>query len=108
MLQQDARVFVASDDLRAVLDELRPERCAVVARNRWLVVSLGTESELSRDFRESVVHRLWAEIALLVKATAVVVSETSNVGRLVQVLRETDPLTLKYVEDTPSDVLWRP
>ena len=108
MPQLDARVFVASDDLTAVLDELRPEKCAVVARNRWLVVSLGGESELSRDFRESVVHRLWAEIALLVKATAVVVSETSNVGRLVQVLRETDPLTLKYVEDTPSDVLWRP
>ena len=80
----------------------------MVARHRWRVVSLRADTQLSRDFRESVVHRLWAEIALLVKATAVVVSETSNVGRLVQVLRETDPLTLKYVEGTPSDVLWRP
>ena len=108
MPQQGARVFVASDDLRAVLEELRPEECAVVARNRWVVFSLGAESETSRDFRESVVHRLWAEIALLAKATVAVVSETSNVGRLVQVLREADPLTLKYVEGTPSDVLFRP
>ena len=108
MAQLDATVFVASDELRAVLAELRPERCAVVAKHRWRVVSLRADTQLSRDFRESVVHRLWAEIALLVQAATVVVSETSNVGRLVQVLREADPLTLKYVEDTPSDVLWRP
>ena len=80
----------------------------MVAKHRWRVVSLRADTQLSRDFRESVVHRLWAEIMLLVQAATVVVSETSNVGRLVQVLREADPLTLKYVEDTPSDVLWRP
>ncbi len=105
-LPRGAHVFVASDELEAVLAELAA--CDVVRRNAWKIESFAAAGPVYRNYSQYNFHRLWAELHLLTNATVVVASQTSNVGRLVQVLRSADPRTLAFIEGHPSEELWRP
>lgn len=88
-------VFIASDDLPAVLRELGG--CPHLTRNWTLHSNAGLPSP-GRALTEHNVYRLLAEVSLLVRAKAVVVTKTSNVGSLVQILREQPPDTLRVAD----------
>ena len=75
-------VFVATDDLE-IMPTLRA--CAVARQHDWALHSF--DGAPQRDESRASVYRLWAEVSLLVDATYTVASYTSNIGRLVQVMR---------------------
>lgn len=87
------RVFVATDDAAAAADF---GRCHAV--RGWRIQAWPTDAEPSRGANRSVVHRLWAEMTLMLRANWVVVTCTSNIGRMVQMLRRQPPHTLRSVD----------
>ena len=80
-------VFVATDDLRALAEF---KRCDATLRHGWSVHGW-PEGEPARGANTSVVLRLLSEMRLLVGATWGVGTFTSNVGRIVQLLRTQPP-----------------
>lgn len=94
-------VFVATDDFRT-LESFR--RCAPVSRLGW-VVHTWPEGEPARGANASVVLRLWSEVQLMVRASWAVVTFTSNVGRLVQLLRTQRPATLWSIDTAQKFVI---
>ena len=93
-------VFVAYDDPQSI-DELRSR--PLVNALGWRLVTFpgGTPG---REFLHdaSVPLRLWAEMTLLAEATWLVATLSSNVGRLVQLMRQQSPDTLSSMDDLLS------
>ena len=88
-------VYVATDDISTV-DELRA--CPEAQQLDWRITH--AQSDPSRGIEAAVTYRLWAEMTLLAHATWVVGTFSSNVGRLVQVLRTQEEASFQSV-DTP-------
>tara|TARA_B110001452_G_scaffold201389_1_gene171458 strand:+ start:122 stop:1243 length:1122 start_codon:yes stop_codon:yes gene_type:complete len=90
-------VFVAYDDPQSI-DELRS--CPDVQSLRWSLVTFPGGAP-GREFLHdaSVPLRLWAEMTLLAQATWLVATLSSNVGRLVQLMRQQSPDTLSSMDD---------
>jgi hypothetical protein len=78
-------VFVATDDFN-VIDEL--QACPIARRHTWSFRTFEALGAPRRGENLETTLRLWAEILLLKQAAAVVGTFSSNVGRLVQTLRE--------------------
>jgi len=81
---RDIDVFLATDDINAVSAELRA--CTIVNDSQWRIHSFGYSP--ARSFDRQNVYRLWAEIQLMSKATWVVGTFSSNIDRLVQMIRD--------------------
>lgn len=100
-------VFVATDAPDSV-GELR--RCPPSARLGWHVHSL-LQGQVLQNTRtaqptgRAVVYRLWADIAMLVRAKWSVVTFSSNMGRLVQLLRDQPEATCASL-DAPAWYDW--
>eukprot|EP00966_Prymnesium_polylepis_P059368 1376087-Prymnesium_polylepis.1 len=89
-------IFVATDDLRTVV-----ELGACPEATGWNL------HHLSGGWWEGGIHRLWAEITLLTRADWVVGTFSSNIGRLVQILRSQAPSTFHSM-DTEQERAKRP
>lgn len=94
-------VFVASDEPTAVLATLAA--CPAVQRYNWTLKTWrhGGSHELSLGARRAgdAQVRLWAELRLLTRAAFVVCTFSSNVGRLVQLLRTQPAETLAPLDE---------
>jgi hypothetical protein len=86
-------VFVATD-APAVLEEFK----ACPAAQGWQLFWFG--ASLCRGKKDDCMLRLWADITMLVQSTWAVVTFTSNIGRLVQVLRTQPPETLFSIDSS--------
>lgn len=93
-------VFVATDDHRTV-DEFA--QCNAAVRHSWTVHSW--PGEPARGVNTSVVVRLWSEMQLLRRATWAVGTLSSNIGRLVQLLRSQPPATFWSVDTNQQAVI---
>jgi hypothetical protein len=91
-------VFVATDDTQAIV-ELK--KCRLVRSRNWRIQTLKDYGP-RRSSTRGEVYRLWAEIGVMIRATYVVATFSSNIGRLVQVLRDKPPSTMVSL-----DVPWR-
>ena len=92
------QVFVATDDLSTV-DELAA--CETTRSLQWGLWHF--DGQPGRGTSEAITYRLWAEVTMLRDATWAVGTFTSNVGRLVQVLRTQPEETFASV-----DAAWYP
>ena len=79
-------VFVATDDL-TILPEL--QGCAVSKPLAWRLHHINGGP--GRGIGDDVTYRLWAEMSILRRSTWCVATYSSNVGRLVQMLRDQAP-----------------
>ena len=116
--RQGLKVFVATDDQRA-LNRLRT--CDVSRRHAWTFETLppapGEHPDRSvRSYNRPMLYYLWAEITLLVHAKWIVGTLSSNLGKVVQLLRtqptssfgavdgRMDPLDMKqFIWGPPRD-----
>ena len=94
-ISKPMHVFLATDDF-SVLPEF--EACAETRRRGWRVHSYPADEEPGRGVKRSVVQRLWAEVTMLVRANWSVVTCSSNIGRLVQMLRSQPARTLASLD----------
>ena len=90
-------VFVATDDLGVVGAFAG---CGVVRRLGWEVHHF--EADPGRGTSRAVVYRLIAELTLLAEAEWAVVTFSSNMGRLVQLMRERPEASLASLDDCPG------
>ena len=72
--------------------------CPAARRLGWRVRSWPASAEAGRGANRSVVERLWAELTLLARARWAVVSCTSNMGKLVQMLRDAPADSLRSID----------
>ena len=92
-ISQDARglhVFVATDEAGTVVEL---QGCATSARLEWHVHTSARghvlqNTQTATKIGQDATYRLWADLTMLVRAKWAVVTFTSNMGRLVQLLRD--------------------
>ena len=95
-------MYIATDNLTSV-DEFAA--CKMTRSLDWKLWSASDNP--ARGMNGSVTYRLWADILLLVGADWVVGTFSSNIGRLVQVLRTQEESTFVSV-DEPAARGWFP
>ena len=71
-------------------------KCSVVTGNNWVLHNIAGQPP--RNELRSGVYRLLAELQLLVGANVTVGTFSSNVGRLVQALRDQPPETMTSMD----------
>lgn len=114
-------VYVATDEPEVVLPEL--QSCPEVRRHQWSLATWANESigsneavETSghvpdprrRGYGADVVMRLWTEVTLLKLAAFAVLTFSSNIGRLVQVVRAQPADTVASLDgEGRSGEAWR-
>ena len=86
-------IFVATDDL-SILPELRI--CETTVSRSWVLHHF--DGSPSRGISGDVTYRLWAEVRLMVRAAWCVGTYSSNIGRLVQMLRVQPPETMASMD----------
>ena len=89
-------MFIATDDLGTVI---KLAACPQAVALGWKLHHFSGDPSRGLDFASQI--RLWADISMLVRASWVVGTFTSNIGRLVQLLRTQPPESFWSV-DTPS------
>lgn len=89
-------MFVATDDLITVTQLAACPRAIALG---WKLHHFSGDPSRGLDFASQI--RLWADISMLVRASWVVGTFTSNIGRLVQLLRTQPPESFWSV-DTPG------
>jgi len=91
------QVYIATDDL-TVVNEFAS--CSETQELRWKLRH--AMHDPGRGATANVTYWLWAEVSLLVGADWVVGTFSSNVGRLIQVLRTQDEGSFVSVDDAPE------
>ena len=92
--RRDLDVFVATDDWK-ILPTL--PSCATAAALNWTIHHFGG-GQPSRGIAADVTYRLWAEVGVMRGAAWCVATFSSNVGRLVQMLRAQPPDTMASMD----------
>ena len=87
-------VFVATDDIRVVREFAA---CHSSIQHSWKTHSL--EGSPPRNFGRAAHYRLYAELMLMVRSEWVVATFSSNVGRLVQLMRDQSVDTMASLDD---------
>ena len=87
-------VAIATDDRVRVAEEL--QNCSNVSANSWRIHFFS--QTLSRAHSRAPLVSLWSEITVLRRATWAVGTFSSNIGRLVQVLRHQPPSTMQSLD----------
>ena len=92
--RKDYYVFVSTDEIDNMLPVLK--QCPVTTELKWQLQFF--ENNPLRGGNRDVIMRLWAEMTILIDAEFVVGTFSSNIDRLVQVLRTQDAASMHSID----------